>query len=116
MRGLLLLQIATAILTALSFVVWESLIAGWSALYGGILALFVTILTKRSTDRALEKAVDNPAHGMITMFSGFALRYLIAILGLLIGFKTLQFEALPMIIAFVLVIIMQLFAIRLVKA
>ncbi|TNF91396.1 MAG: ATP synthase subunit I [Gammaproteobacteria bacterium] len=116
MRGLLQLQVATAILAALSFVYWDTWMAGWSALYGGLLAVIITLLTKRSADRALEKAVENPVHGMVVMFSGFALRYLIAILGLLIGFKALQFQAVPMITGFVLVIIVQLYAVRLVKA
>jgi ribose/xylose/arabinose/galactoside ABC-type transport system permease subunit len=49
------------------------------------------------------------------MFSGFALRYAVAILGLLAGFKVLRLSAEPMIAGFILMIVVQVLAMTLLR-
>jgi len=78
-----------------------------AVLYGSVLGLMITLLTWRSTGRALLAAVENPRHGVVAIFSGFALRYAVAILGLLAGFKILHLPAESMIAGFILMIIIQ---------
>jgi F0F1-type ATP synthase assembly protein I len=75
--------------------------------YGTSLGLIMTVLTRRSADRALSAAVENPGRGLIAMYSGFALRYAVAILGLMTGFRVLGLPAEPMIGGFILMIIVQ---------
>lgn len=83
--------------------------------YGAAIGLLMTILTRRSTDKALLAAVENPRHGVVVIFSGFVLRYATAILGLLAGFKILGLSAEPVIAGFVLMIIVQVLTSFLVK-
>jgi len=103
--------IVTQLLAALIVIVLSGLFAGWpdtrSALYGAALGMVITMLTKRSTDRTLQTAVDNPRYGAISMFSGFALKYAVAVLGLLAGLVALRLPATPMISAFILMILVQ---------
>ena len=93
------------------------ILAGWqealAIVYGASLGIMITLLTRRSTDRALSAAVENPTHGVIAMFSGFALRYAVAILGLLAGFRILQLPAESMIAGFILMITVQMLAMTL---
>ena len=107
MRLLYISQLISAALAALA----AGILGGWqealALVYGALLGVMITLLTRRSTDRALSAAVENPTHGVITMFSGFALRYAVAILGLLAGFRVLQLSAEPMIAGFILMIVVQ---------
>jgi|GEM_PF-4430140 len=107
MRLLYISQLISMVLVALAV----GFLAGWqeslAIVYGASIGMMITMLTRRSTDRALSAAVENPTHGVVAMFSGFALRYAVAILGLLAGFRVLQIPAEPMIAGFVLMIIVQ---------
>ena len=75
-----------------------------AAAYGALLGVVTTLLILRSTDRTLQTAVENPTHGIITMFSGLALRYSVAVLGFLVGFKILYISAELMTVGFILTI------------
>jgi hypothetical protein len=113
MRSLYTFQLVSALLAALV----AGFLGGWpetlAIVYGALLSVMITLLTRRSTDRALSAAVENPTHGVIAMFSGFALRYAVAILGLLAGFKVLQLPAESMIAGFILMIVVQVLALSL---
>jgi len=113
MRLFYISQLIIAVFVAMAagaFSGWQEVLA---ILYGAMLGIMITLLTRRSTDRALQAAVVNPRNGVITMFSGFALRYAVAILGLLAGFKVLQLPVEPMIAAFILMIVVQVLAMTL---
>jgi len=96
-----------------------SLLGDWSdvlaIVYGASLGVVITLLTRRSSDRALLAAVENPTHGVVRMFSGFVLRYAVAILGLLAGFWILRLPAEPIIAGFILMIIVQMLAMTLLR-
>ncbi len=104
--GTQLLAAVVASIVAFNMVATSGMLA---LIYGASIGVLITLLVRRSTDKALETAVENPGHGVVVMFSGFALRYAVAILGLLIGFKTLKLMAVPMIAGFILMIIVQVF-------
>ncbi|NOR40553.1 MAG: hypothetical protein GQ537_05035 [Gammaproteobacteria bacterium] len=108
----LLLAAVLAVLVAGVFGTWLDALA---VAYGSLLGLMITLLTRRSTDRALLAAVENARHGIVAMFSGFALRYAVAILGLLAGFKVLRLSAEPMIAGFILMIVVQVLAMTLLR-
>jgi hypothetical protein len=108
----LLLVAVLAVLVAGVFGTWLDALA---VAYGSLLGLMITLLTRRSTDRALLAAVENARHGIVAMFSGFALRYAVAILGLLAGFKVLRLSAEPMIAGFILMIVVQVLAMTLLR-
>lgn len=108
----LLLAAVLAVFVAGVFGTWLDVLA---VAYGSLLGLMITLLTRRSTDRALLAAVENPRHGIVAMFSGFALRYAVAILGLLAGFKVLRLSAEPMIAGFILMIVVQVLAMTLLR-
>jgi hypothetical protein len=78
--------------------------------YGTVLGWMITLLTRRGTDRALLNAVDNTTHAMVAMYSGFVLRYAVAILGLLVGLRVMQLNAEPMLAGFILMIMVQALA------
>jgi zinc transporter ZupT len=115
MRLLYISQLISAVLAALV----AGILGGWqevlAVVYGALLGVMITLLTRRSTDRALSAAVENPRHGVITMFSGFALRYAVAILGLLAGFRILRLPAESMVAGFILMIIIQMLAMTLLR-
>lgn len=110
MRLLLLSQLASALIAGVIL----GILGDWSDFpamgYGASLGMLNSLLTKRSSDRALSAAVKNPTHGLVAMFSGFALRYAVAILGLLTGFRMLHLAAEPMIGGFILMIVIQVLA------
>ena len=108
----LLLAAVLAVFVAGVFGTWLDVLA---VAYGSLLGLMITLLTRRSTDRALLAAVENARHGIVAMFSGFALRYAVAILGLLAGFKVLRLSAEPMIAGFILMIVVQVLAMTLLR-
>lgn len=78
-----------------------------SVLFGAAIGISVVILTKRSADRALLVAEENPRYGFVAMYSGLVLRYAVVILGLLVGFRVLHLAAIPLIGGFILMIIVQ---------
>jgi len=107
MRLILVSQILAAAIASIVMSVLGVPADAIAVAYGALIGLTITLLTRRSTDRALQAAIDNPTHGVATMFSGFVLRYAVAILGLLVGFRVLQLSAEPMIAGFVLMIVVQ---------
>lgn len=106
--------IVTQLVAALIATMLTGWLMGWmatgSALYGAILGMVMTMLTKRSVDRTLKAAVENPRYSAIALFSGFALRYAVAILGLITGFTVLRLSATPMVSTFILMILVQAFS------
>jgi len=107
MRLILVSQLLVAVIAVLFLAVLSTWADAIAVAYGTLLGLMMTLLTRRSTDKALQAAVENPTHGMVAMFSGFALRYAVAILGLLTGFRVLHIAAEPMIAGFILMILIQ---------
>ncbi len=116
MRALIGSQMALALIAALIALHRGSADAMLATLYGASIGVLVTLLTRRSTDKALEKAIDSPQQGIVVMFSGFVLRYVIVILGLFFGFKALGLMAVSMLVGFTLMMIIQVFASHLVKS
>ena len=107
MRMLLIFQLVTVMLVGVILGIlgeWSSISA---MIYGALLGIVNTFLTKRGADRALLTAVENPTHGIVAMYSGFAMRYAVALLGLLAGFRLLHLAAEPMIGGFILTIVIQ---------
>ena len=104
---LLIFQLVTAAVAGGIF----GILGGWpdlvGVLYGASLGILNTFLTRRGADKALRTAVENPTHGMIAMYSGFATRYVVAILGMLAGFRVLHLAAEPIIAGFILTIVIQ---------
>lgn len=86
-------------------------VVSWAAaialVYGALVGLMVSLLTQRSADKTLAAAVTDATRGMLALYSGFALRYGAAILGLAIGFKVLELSAQLIIAGFVLMILVQ---------
>lgn len=107
MRAVIRVQIIVAIPAALV----AGLAGSWSitvpVLYGALVGLLVTWLTGRGVDRTLNTAVRDSGRAMVAMYAGFALKYMLAALGLLIGLRLLQFEALPMIGTFIMMVVVQ---------
>lgn len=87
-----------------------------AALFGAILGILVTWLTKRSSERVLRAAVEDHSFGLVAMYVGFALKYAVTVLGLLIGFRVLQLTAAPMVSVFILMILAQVFCSPWIKA
>ena len=107
MRLIFVSQIVAAAIASIVMSVLGAQADAIAVACGALIGLMITYLTLRSTDRALRAAIENPTHGVATMFSGFVLRYAVALLGLLAGFRVLQLPAEPMIAGFILMIIVQ---------
>ncbi|MCW8963019.1 MAG: ATP synthase subunit I [Gammaproteobacteria bacterium] len=107
MRLIFISQILAACVVTLVMALLSTQADAIAVAYGALLGLTITLITRRSTDRALQAAVENPTHGIVAMFSGFALRYAVVILGLLAGFRVLHLSAEPMIAGFILIIVIQ---------
>lgn len=107
MRNLLLLQLLLAMSACATLLLMHGGAVAGSAGFGSLIGIAITLLTRRSSDRALSAAVENPTHGLIAMYSGFALRYAVAILGLYLGLKILNMMASPLIGGFILMILVQ---------
>jgi len=110
MRTLLVIQLVAAALAGVAL----GLLEGWSVfsavIYGASLGLLNTILTKRGADKTLVAAVKKTTYGLAAMYSAFALRYAVAILGLLAGFRLMNLAAGPMLGGFILMIVIQALA------
>lgn len=115
MRLVFISQILAASLATLAMILLSAQAGAIAIAYGALLGVLTTLLTRRSTDKALQAAVENPTHGIVAMFSGFALRYAVAILGLLVGFRVLHLPAEPMIAGFILMIVIQVLAATLIR-
>ncbi len=116
MRALIGSQMAVALTTVIIMLYRGSADAMLAVLYGASIGILVTLLVRRSTDKALEKAVDSPQQGIIALFSGLVLRYAVVILGLLIGLKILKLMTVSVLIGFVSVMIVWIFASHWVKS
>ena len=110
MRLILFSQLVAIAIVSVATMVFAGKAESLAVVYGATLGVLISMLTRRSTDRALEAAVVNTTHGMLAMYSGLILRYAVAILGLLAGFRVLHLPAEPMLAGFVLMIIVQLVA------
>lgn len=100
-------QIVVSVIAALATLSMSSETGSVAVLYGCLVAIVVTLLARRSVDKALNEAVQDSGHAMVVIFSGFALRYAVAILGLLTGFKVIKLLPVPMLAGFVLIIMVQ---------
>ena len=78
-----------------------------ASMFGAILGMLITLLALRSTERMLIAATRNRTHGLVVLYAGVALRYAVAALGLLAGFKLLHLAAEPLVGSFVLMILVQ---------
>ena len=107
MRVLFISQLAAAVFISLLMGYHGGLLYLQASAFGALLAVVITLLAQRSTNRALRTASKSPTHGIVALYSGFALRYGTAAVGLLVGFKVLNLAAEPMIGAFILMIMVQ---------
>lgn len=107
MRVLFISQLAAAVFISLLMGYYGGLLYLQASAFGALLAVVITLLAQRSTNRALRTASKNPTHGIVALYSGFALRYGTAAVGLLVGFKVLNLAAEPMIGTFILMIMVQ---------
>lgn len=103
-------QLLVAVMAALAALILGGPAEMQALVYGAAIGWTITLLTRRGTDRALSNAVHNTMHGVIAMYSGLVLRYAVAILGLLVGFRVMQLLAEPMLAGFILMVIVQALA------
>ena len=111
-RRLLLVQLGLTGALALGW----GLYAGWfdalAVVYGGAVSITLAWLHKRGVRKAEERALRDPKAGMLILYVGAVLRFLLLIALLGVGFGLLKFSPHPMLAGFVLAQLGFLFVVR----
>ncbi len=96
----MILQLSIALVAAVIFSVIESAWHGLSAMFGGVISVFTSLLLRRGVMRAAEIAKDSPQRGMAVLYIGAVQRFvmIIVLFGLALG--VIEFDPLATVLGF----------------
>lgn len=93
-------QLVIGVLIAAGFFLLQGYWQALSALYGGLVTVIMTFLLGRRVERASATAEYDARRGMMLLFIGFGLRFLLVLLLFGVGFGYLQLASLAVIVGF----------------
>ena len=101
-RRLMFAQLGLTAVLAIGWGFYSGYFDAFAVVYGGLVSVALAWLHKRGVRKAEEKALHDPKAGMLILYVGAVLRFLLLIALLGVGFGLLKFSPHPMLAGFVL--------------
>ena len=101
-RRLLLVQLGLTFILALGWGFYSGYFDALAVVYGGAVSMALAWMHKRGVSKAQERAITDPKAGMLILYVGAVLRFILLIALLGVGLGLLKFEPQPMLAGFVL--------------
>ena len=93
-------QILASVVIAISFLIGMGAAQGRSALYGGLVAVILTVLLSRGVKRAEASSAQDPHKSMVILYVGAVQRFVLALLAFALGLAVLKLEPMAVFIGF----------------
>jgi len=93
-------QILASVVIAIGFLIGVGVAQGRSALYGGMVAVVLTILLSRGVKRAEVTAARDPQKSMVILYVGAVQRFVLALVAFALGLAVLKLEPMAVFIGF----------------
>ena len=85
-------QILASVVIAIGFLIGVGAAQGRSALYGGLVAVILTVLLSRGVKRAEASSAREPHKSMVILYVGAVQRFVLALLAFALGLAVLKLE------------------------
>ena len=99
-RRIIGFQILASVVIAIGFLIGVGAAQGRSALYGGLVAVTLTMLLSRGVRRAEVSAARNPQQSMVILYVGAVQRFVLALVAFALGLAVLKLEPMGVFIGF----------------
>ena len=93
-------QILASVVIAIGFLIGAGAAHGRSALYGGLVAVILTLLLSRGVKRAEASSAHDPQKSMVILYVGAVLRFVLALVAFALGLAVLKLEPMAVFIGF----------------
>lgn len=93
-------QFLASVVIAIGFLIGVGAAQGRSALYGGLVAVTLTVLLSRGVRRAEVSAVSDPRKSMMILYVGAVQRFVLALVAFALGLAVLKLEPMAVFIGF----------------
>jgi len=93
-------QILASVVIAIGFLIGVGAAQGRSALYGGMVAVTLTVLLSRGVRRAEVSAARDPQKSMVILYVGAVQRFVLALAAFALGLAVLKLEPMAVFIGF----------------
>ena len=93
-------QILASVVIAIGFLIGVGAAQGRSALYGGLVAVTLTVLLSRGVKRAEVSAARDPHKSMVILYVGAVQRFVLALAAFALGLAVLKLEPMAVFIGF----------------
>lgn len=100
MRKLLIIQIILVALVVAGFYLQQGQAVALSALFGGSIALVNSLLLAWRVRRAGRAAEKDETRGAFTLYLGAIERFVLTLIGFVVGMGTLKLSPFPMLVSF----------------
>ncbi|HES77166.1 MAG TPA: ATP synthase subunit I [bacterium] len=101
-RRLMIAQVGLTLLLALGWWWYSGYLDALAVVYGGAVSIVLAWMHKRGVRKAEDRAVRDPKAGMLILYVGAVLRFILLIVLLGLGFGLLKLSPQPMLAGFVL--------------
>ncbi|OYY75225.1 MAG: hypothetical protein B7Y40_02080 [Gammaproteobacteria bacterium 28-57-27] len=101
-RRLLIAQLGLTAVLALGWGVYSGYLDAIAVVYGGMVSIVLAWMHKRGVRKAQERSLHDPKAGMLILYVGAVLRFVLLIVLLGVGFGLLKLSPHPMLAGFVL--------------
>ena len=99
-RRIIGFQILASVVIAIGFLIGIGAAQGRSALYGGLVAVTLTMLLSRGVRRAEVSAARNPQQSMVILYFGAVQRFVLALVAFAVGLAVLKLEPMAVFLGF----------------
>ena len=93
-------QILASVVIAIGFLIGVGAAQGRSALYGGLVAVTLTVLLSRGVKRAEVSVARDPQKSMVILYVGAVQRFVLALAAFALGLAVLKLEPMAVFIGF----------------
>jgi ATP synthase protein I len=93
-------QILASVVIAIGFLIGVGAAQGRSALYGGLVAVILTVLLSRGVKRAEASSARDPQKSMVILYVGAVQRFVLALAAFALGLAVLKLEPMAVFIGF----------------
>lgn len=99
-RRIIGFQILASVVIAIGFFIGVGAAQGRSALYGGLVAVTLTMLLSRGVRRAEVSAAHNPQKSMVILYVGAVQRFVLALIAFAVALAVLKLEPMAVFLGF----------------